>query len=243
MRLLNKTAIVTGAASGIGKGVAIAFNNEGANVVYADINDIEGFEPSDKAYFFKCDISRKEEVEELVREAASRFGTLDIIVNNAGICTQGGILETDDDTWQRTIGVNLSGTFYCMRAAARYMKENNVKGSIINISSILGKIGMPGTLSYCASKGGVTLMTRAAGLDLAPFGIRVNAIAPGCIETKMTQVVRENPEIMNMVIGNTPLGFFGQPLDIAYGAVYLASEESRFVTGEVLYIDGGWTAK
>jgi NAD(P)-dependent dehydrogenase (short-subunit alcohol dehydrogenase family) len=243
MRLLNKTAIVTGAASGIGKGIALAFSDEGANVVYSDINDIEGFEPSEKAHFIKCDVSKKEEVEKLVREAVLRFGTLDIMVNNAGVCMQGGILETDDDTWGRTIGVNLSGTFFCMRAAARYMKENNVKGSIINISSILGKIGMPGTLSYCASKGGVTLMTRAGGLDLAPFGIRVNAIAPGCIETKMTESLKDNPELMEIVLGNTPLGFFGQPKDIAYGAVYLASEESRFVTGEVLYVDGGWTAK
>lgn len=243
MRLDNKTAIVTGAASGIGKAIAVAFSNEGANVIYSDIDQMEGFVPTEKSDFIKCDVSNRDDVDSLVIATVSKFGGLDIMVNNAGIGSLGGIMETDDETWQKVLGVNLSGTFFGVRAAAKYMEENNVSGSIINMSSILGKVGFKGALPYCVSKGGVVQLTHAAALDLAEARVRVNAIAPGFIETKMTEPVRENEDFYNMVMSNTPMGHMGQPEDIASAAVYLASDESRYVTGEVLYVDGGWTAR
>lgn len=243
MRLKNKTAIVTGSSTGIGYAIAKAFNSEGANVVFSDINEIENFVANEKSSFIKCDVSKSEEIEYLISETISRFGSLDIMVNNAGIGSLGDIITTDNETWNKVIGVNLSGTFYGMRASAKYMKENMVNGSIINISSILGGVGFKGALAYCASKGGVVQLTHAGALDLADVKIRVNAIAPGFIETNMTKVVKENQQFNQLVTDNTPMKHMGKPEDIASTAVYLASDESKFTTGEVIYVDGGWMAR
>lgn len=243
MRLKNKTAIVTGSSTGIGYAIAKAFNSEGANVVFSDINEIENFVANEKSSFIKCDVSKSEEIEYLISETISRFGSLDIMVNNAGIGSLGDIITTDNETWNKVIGVNLSGTFYGMRASAKYMKENMVNGSIINISSILGGVGFKGALAYCASKGGVVQLTHAGALDLADVKIRVNAIAPGFIETNMTKVVKENKQFNDLVTDNTPMKHMGKPEDIASTAVYLASDESKFTTGEVIYVDGGWMAR
>ncbi|MDD5696854.1 MAG: SDR family NAD(P)-dependent oxidoreductase, partial [Candidatus Pacebacteria bacterium] len=140
MKLKGKTAIVTGSSSGIGKAIAEEFLKEGAFVVFSDINEAP-VSDKERAIFVKCDVSKKEEVENLIKQAVDKFGGLDIMVNNAGIGTTGGIVSTDDKTWEKTIAVNLSGVFFGLRAAAQYMKENNVKGSIINMTSILGTVG------------------------------------------------------------------------------------------------------
>ncbi|MFA7254075.1 MAG: SDR family oxidoreductase [Patescibacteria group bacterium] len=243
MRLKNKVAIVTGASSGIGKAIAEDFIKEGAKVVYSDINDPKDFTGTDKALFIKCDVSNSGEIKDLIKSTADKFGRIDIIVNNAGIGSLGGILDTDDETWHKTIEINLSGVFYGMREAAKYMKENKVKGSIINMSSILGKVGFAGSISYCASKGGIVQLTHAGALDLAPFEIRVNAIAPGFIETNMTKGVLENDQFNQLIKSSTPLGHVGNVEDIANAAIYLASDESEYTTGEIIYVDGGWTAK
>ena len=243
MRLKNKTAVVTGASSGLGYSIAKNFSAEGANVIYSDVNQMGNFDPKKNELFVECDVSKKEEVESLVSEAVSKFGSLDIMVNNAGIGSLGGIIDTDDETWSKVLAVNLSGVFYGTRAAAKYMKDNKVSGSIINMSSILGKVGFPGAMAYCVSKGGVVQLTHSAALDLAQDKIRVNAIAPGFIDTKMTEVVKTNKEFNDLVMSNTPMGHMGEPEDIAKAAVYLASDESKFVTGEILYVDGGWTAR
>ncbi len=242
MRMENKVAIVTGAASGIGKAIAEKYLAEGAQVVYADILDT--FEVnSDRAIYVKCDVSSSVQVDALISAATAKFGHLDVMVNNAGIGSLGGVLEADDDNWLKTINVNLSGVFYGVRAAARVMKEQGTKGSIINMSSILGKVGLAGAVSYCASKGGVVQLTHASALDLASLGIRVNAIAPGFITTGMTRDVLNNEAFSNMVKAGTPLGYVGEPNDIAHAALYLGSDESKYVTGEVIYVDGGWTAR
>ena len=243
MRLNNKTAVVTGSSKGIGYAIAKAFNDEGANVVFSDINEIENFVTNEKSSFVKCDVSKSDEVENLISETVSKFGTLDIMVNNAGIGSLGDIVSTDNDTWDKVLSVNLSGTFYGMRASAKYMKENMVNGSIINMSSILGRVGLNGALAYCASKGGVVQLTHAGALDLADANIRVNAIAPGFIETDMTKAVKENKEFNDLVMNNTPMGHMGKPEDIAKTAVYLASDEAKFTTGEIIYVDGGWMAR
>lgn len=245
MRLENKVAIVTGAASGIGKAIAEKYLAEGAKVVFSDVNGDASLVAAygDQALFIKCDVSRSAEVDSLIKAAVDKFGGLDIIVNNAGIGGLGGILEVSDGDWERTININLAGTMYGMRAAAGAMKKAGVKGSIINMSSILGKVGFAGSIAYCASKGGVVQLTQAGALDLAPLGIRVNAVAPGFIETAMTKDVLATKEFNELVISSTPLGYVGEVSDIASAAVYLASDESKYVTGHVLYVDGGWTVK
>lgn len=243
MRLEGKVAIVTGASSGIGLAIAEEFLIEGAKVIFSDINNFPKELPTENAFFQTADVSKVEDVENLIKLALEKFGRLDVMVNNAGIGTMGSALDTDDNTWQKTIDINLSGTFYGLRAAAKAMKDLGNGGSIINMSSILGKVGMNSTLAYCASKGGVVQMTHAAALDLAADKIRVNAIAPGFIKTAMTKGLEENKQFNDLIISSTPLGYFGEAQDIAKTAVFLASEESRYMTGEVVYVDGGWTAK
>lgn len=245
MRLENKIAVVTGAASGIGFAIAEKFISEGASVVFADLSGDESLVSKfgDKALFIKCDVSKSIEVENLINKTVEHFGRLDVMVNNAGVIGSGGILDVTDEGWNRTIGVNLTGTMFGMRAAAKVMRDKAVKGSIINISSIAGEIGFRGSADYCASKGGVIQLTRAGSLDLASYGIRVNAIAPGVIETNMTKNILAGKEFNDLMVSSTPLGHAGRPEDIAAAALYLASDEANYVTGSVMAVDGGWTAK
>lgn len=241
MKLENKVAIVTGACSGIGKAIAEEFLKEGASVVFSDINEIQV--NSEKALFVKCDVSKSEEVNNLIEKTIKKFERIDIMVNNAGIGTVGDVLSADDDSWNKIMSVNLSGVFFGMRAAGNKMKEMVIKGSIINMTSILGTVGFKGAIGYCAAKGGVNQLTKAGALDLACFGIRVNAIAPGFIKTQMTKGVQEDEKLKTFIESKTPLGYMGEPIDIAKGAVYLASEDSKYVTGNILYIDGGWISE
>ncbi len=245
MRLENKVAIVTGGASGIGKKIGEKFLDEGAKVVFSDISEDGSFTDNygENGIYMKCDVSSSEEVSRLVSETVEKFGKLDVMVNNAGIGDEQGVLNVTDENWKRIIGVNLSGTMYGMREAAKAMNEMDIDGSIINMSSILGKVGMNNALSYCASKGGVVQLTHAGALDLAKTGIRVNAVAPGFIKTKMTEGILEDEGFRSFIEGSTPKGHVGEVEDIAYAAVYLASDESKYVTGEVIYVDGGWTAR
>ncbi len=243
MKLENKVAIVTGAASGIGKAIADLFLSEGAKVVYSDISEGELKLDGKNAMFVKCDVSQSTEVDALVASAVAKFGGLDIMVNNAGVGSLGGVLETTDADWQKVIGINLSGVFYGARAAAKIMKERGTKGAIINMSSILGQVGFPGAFSYCVAKGGVVQLTHAAALDLAPNNIRINAIAPGFIATNMTKDALNDKNFNAVIMANTPLGHVGEASDIADAALYLASDTAKYVTGTVLYVDGGWTAR
>ncbi len=245
MRLKNKVAIVTGAASGIGQAVADLFVAEGAQVIYSDIlaeathlSLVEG-----QSFYVKSNVAERSEVLDLIKVCTEKFGRIDIMVNNAGIGTMGSILDVTDEVWEKTLKVNLNGVFYGSQLAAQVMKEKGIKGSIINISSILGTVGMAGTVAYCASKGGVVQLTHAASLDLAPLGIRINAVAPGFIATKMTAGVLEDEAFKQMVKTNTPLGYVGEPADIAAAVLYLASDEAKYVTGTVLHVDGAWTAR
>lgn len=245
MRLENKVAIVTGAASGIGKAIAEKFIKEGAKVVFSDVNGDEKLvaEFKDSALFIKCDVSKSADVNSLVAKTVEHFGKLDIMVNNAGIGGLGGTLDVTDEAWDKVIAINLSGTMFGMRAAASVMKKAATGGSIINMSSILGKVGFAGAIAYCASKGGVVQLTHASALDLASDKIRVNAVAPGFIETNMTKDILAMKAFNDLVISSTPLGHVGDVDDIASAALYLASDEAKYVTGEVVYVDGGWTAK
>lgn len=243
MRLENKVAVVTGASSGIGLAIADLFLAEGAKVVYSDLNEPKTPLSGANAVFVKCDVSKKDEVENLVKSAVAKFGRLDIMVNNAGIAALGGVMDVTDEAWDKTIAINLSGVLYGIRAASRVMKEQGTKGSIINMSSILGSVGFAGSIAYCAAKGGVVQLTHASALDLAPFNIRINAIAPGFIATNMTKDILNDKNFLDLVKANTPFGHVGEPSDIAYAALYLASAEAKYVTGTIIYVDGGWTAR
>lgn len=243
MKLENKVAVVTGAASGLGLAIADLFVAEGAKVVYADINEGDLKLDEANALFVKCDVSNSLEVDAVVKTAVDKFGHLDIMVNNAGIGSLGGITDITDEFWNKIMGINLSGVLYGSRAAARAMKAAQTKGVIINMSSILGTVGMPGATAYCATKGGVVQLTHAGALDLAPLGIRMNAIAPGFIVTNMTKDVLTDVNFKSMVEVNTPLGHPGESNDIAQAALYLASDDAKYVTGTVLHVDGGWTAR
>ncbi len=246
MKLKEKVAIVTGASSGIGLAIANTYIKEGAKVVLSDVNEEAGKkaaqELGENAVFFTCDVSDSKQVDTLVNFAIEKFGSLDIMVNNAGIGGLGGVTDASDEAWDKTIGINLSGVFYGCRAASKYMKEKGIKGSIINMASILGTVGMESAIAYCAAKGGVVQLTHAGALDVAKAGIRINAIAPGFIETAMTSDLLASP-FGDMVRSNTPLGYVGKPQDIASAALYLASDEASYVTGEVLHVDGGWRAR
>jgi NAD(P)-dependent dehydrogenase (short-subunit alcohol dehydrogenase family) len=250
----GRTALVTGASSGIGNAIAAAFAGEGANIVIADIrrepkldHEASVFEKIDDvggdATFVETDVSDDEEVAEAVETAVDTYGTLDILVNNAGIYHQFQVHETDDDVWNDIIDVNLSGSFNMAREALPELKRSDY-GKIINLSSIYGLVGGENSAAYCASKGGVSNLTRQMALDYAEDEINVNALAPGIIKTAQNHEWREtDEELLENWQNDTPWPRFGEPKDVADAAVFLASDESEFITGHVLSVDGGWTAR
>lgn len=242
-KLESKVAVVTGASSGLGRAMAEKFLAEGASVIFSDVNQIDVSQYGEKAMFFKCDVSKSEEVNALVVAAVDKFGRLDVMVNNAGIGTTGDVLTMTDEAWNKILGINLFGVFFGIRAAANAMKEKGIKGSIINTASILGAVGFRGAIGYCAAKGGVVQLTRASALELAPLGIRVNALAPGFIKTNMTKGVQDDKNVSGYIDMMTPLGHMGEPEDIANAAVYLASDDAKYTTGLIMFVDGGWTAQ
>ena len=248
MRLNNKTAIVTGARRGIGRAIALALAREGANVVVSDISQEDCRKVVDeieelgrKGLALKCDVNSSDDVEDMVKRAVAEFGRIDILVNNAGILTFKPFLELTDEDWDKTLNVNLKGQFLCARAAGRVMIENKW-GRIINIASISSGgcgIAFPLIAHYTASKGGVMALTEALALELTPQGVNVNAICPGAIDTDMVKGVKEGGQLAQ-VLARIPKGRLGQPEEIASLAVFLASEESDYISGAAIVIDGGW---
>lgn len=251
-RVEGKVALVTGAGSGLGAESARRLAREGAAVVLTDISADAGQAVADgiadaggKALFLTQNVADQARWAEVVAETLKAFGRLDVLVNNAGVAGGGPLLETTFEAWRQLMDINLDGVFLGMKAAAPVMVEAG-RGSIINLSSILGKVGSPGAPAYCASKGGVALLTKATALELAPFGVRVNSVHPGFIETPMVagalRDVENANEMRDMIISRHALGRLGVPREIADGIVFLASDESSFMTGAELVIDGGYTA-
>ncbi len=252
MNLSNKVTIVTGARRGMGRTHALALAKMGAKVVVSDISlkDCEKVVKEIKkmdgeALAVKCDISQKKEIEEMVEKTVEKFGKIDVLINNAGICQRKPFLELTEEEWDKTIDINLKGYFLCSQAVAKEMAKQKSGGAIVNIASVaMGQVGMGfKTLShYCASKGGIVAMTEAIALELAPYNIRVNAVAPGRIDTLMDDTLKQDPKTMEGILSQIPLHRVGKPEEISNLVVFLASDESSYMTGSTVVIDGGWLA-
>jgi 3-oxoacyl-[acyl-carrier protein] reductase len=222
--LKGKTAAVTGAATGIGRATAELFEKAGAKVARIDIVAGPGIIEGDVAD------------EAAMEKAFEKIGPLDILVNNAGVTRDGLLARMSDEDWHVVIETNLTGVFHTCRAAARGMMKRR-SGSIVNISSIVGVHGNPGQTNYSASKAGIIGFTKALARELGNRGVRANVVAPGYVDTRLTQVIAE--EMKQLMLANTPLGRFGEPEDIAGAVRFLCSEQASFITGEVLLVDGG----
>ena len=251
-RVKGKVAIVTGGAGGLGKAHASLLAKEGAKVVVTDMDEAQGKRVADEinkqggeAIFIKHDVSSETDWTRVIRETLERFGKLDILVNNAGVNVWKKIEDTSLDEWRWLMSINLDGVFLGTKYAMGAMKKSG-GGSIINISSVAGMIGTLDTSAYHASKGGVRIFTKAAALECSKAGydynIRVNSVHPGVIKTPMVEGLMNDEEKRKTALSWHPIGRFGEPEDIAYGVLYLASDESKFITGTELVIDGGWTA-
>lgn len=249
-RLKNKVAIITGGTLGIGYAIAEMFVKEGAKVAITGRNEDRGREAADAinkeypntAKFIKQDVSDPERWPEVFEETEKDFGQVTTLINNAGIAIGKSIEDTTTEEWKKVLSIDLDGVFYGMREGIKQMKNKNIGASIVNMSSIEGLVGDPDLGAYNASKGGVRMMSKSAALDCAlkDYGIRVNSVHPGYIQTTMVK-----PDFVKAMSqrSKTPMGHLGKPKDVAYAAVYLASDESEFTTGSELVVDGGYTAQ
>jgi 3-oxoacyl-[acyl-carrier protein] reductase len=244
MKLDGKSAIVTGASRGIGREIALELARQGANVAVnysgseAKANEtVEEIKALGRdAFAVKADVSDSEAVTAMMKETIERFGSIDILVNNAGITRDNLLMRMKEEEWDEVISINLKGVFLCTKAATRQMMKQR-SGRIINVSSIVGVSGNPGQANYVAAKAGVIGLTKTSAKELASRGITVNAIAPGFISTDMTDKLNE--EVKEQMLSGIPLGRLGDPSDIAKVALFLASEDSRYMTGQTLHVDGG----
>ncbi|MEC9446379.1 MAG: glucose 1-dehydrogenase [Chloroflexota bacterium] len=247
MRLENKVAIISGGSRGMGAVEAALFVQQGAKVLVGDVRDDEGRALVEKigadAVYAHLDVTSEDDWAAAVKKVTDRYGKLDILVNNAGVSARGTIEETSVEDWDRVMGINAKGVFLGTRAAIPEMRKAG-GGSIVNISSQLGLVGMAeSSPQYQSSKGAVRIFTKSAAIQYAPEGIRVNSVHPGPIVTPMTEARRSDSAVQQVMVSRIPLGRYGESEDVAYGVLYLASDESSFVTGGELVIDGGWTAQ
>lgn len=244
MNLNNKVALITGGSRGIGKEIALELGRNGVNIVISYVNNMEKatavideiISYGVKAMAVCADVSVEEDVLHMIKTVEEEFGTIDILVNNAGITKDNLIIRMKEEDWDSVMDVNLKGTFLCTKAVSRIMMKKRY-GKIINITSVVGIMGNAGQSNYSASKAGVIGFTKSMAKELASRGIRVNAIAPGFIETDMTEVLKD--EIKDTMLKAIPLNSFGNPKDIANLVVFLASERSDYITGQIINVDGG----
>ena len=252
VRLDGRVALVTGSSSGIGRAIAVLFAKEGADLVICDLQP-ESRLPEEvpdtedvvrvhgrRVSFHRCDVASENDVEVLFGAVKRIYGRLDILVNCAGIFIRNAIVDVSLEEWNRVVAVNLTGYYMTIRAAIPLLLQSGAP-SIVNISSIHGRVGTGTAATYAASKGGVENLTRQVAVDYGSRGIRCNAVAPGTIKTAMSQPFRSNPEILREYEKRTLLPRLGEPDDVAFAALYLAGPESSFVTGHSLVVDGGWT--
>ncbi len=244
MLLKDEVAIITGAARGIGRSIAEKFASQGANLAIIDVN-LEAAEQTAgelarqygvKTMAARTDVSNAEDVDAMVKKVLDTFGRIDILVNNAGVTRDNLMLRMKDEEWDLVININLKGVFVCTRSVVRHMAKAR-KGNIINIASVVGQMGNAGQANYTASKGGVIALTKTTAREFAGRNVRVNAVAPGFINTAMTEVLSE--QVKTEMLRQVPLDRMGEPEDIANGCLFLASGMSAYITGHVLAINGG----
>lgn len=248
--LTGKSAIITGGSKGLGFSMAAGLASAGAGVMLVNRNKEEGESAATalqkmfgkKVVSFAADITQQDQTLEMVKAAINAFGKIDILINSAGINIRGAIDEVSPEDFQKVMNVNVNGTWLCNRAVTPHMKQNKT-GRIINLASTLGLIGLANRTPYTSSKGAVVQMTRALGLELAPFNIMVNAICPGPFLTDMNLTIAETEEGKKLVVGATALGRWAELREIQGAAIFLSSDASSYVTGSMLVVDGGWTAK
>ncbi|MEO0455293.1 MAG: glucose 1-dehydrogenase [Cyanobacteria bacterium P01_A01_bin.114] len=261
MSLSGKVALVTGSSQGIGKEIAIRLAKEGAKVVInyrshpegadaavkeiqalgGDCHPAEGYCNQDRGYSVGADLGMVDDVRRLVTDSIEHFGQLDILVNNAGIEKHAPFWEVTEKDYDAVLNVNLKGVFFAAQAVANHLIETQRPGKIINISSVHEDLPFPNFAAYCASKGGLKTLTRDLSVELAPYGITVNNVAPGAIETPINTNLLNDPEKLNALLKNIPLGRLGQPGDVAGLVAFLASDETGYITGSTLFVDGGLT--
>jgi NAD(P)-dependent dehydrogenase (short-subunit alcohol dehydrogenase family) len=242
-RVGDQVAIVTGAARGIGLACARRFLAEGAKVILTDIDEKEGATAAKAlgadVHFVHCDVGSAKDVAALIAEARKKFGGIDILVNNAGIVHGADFLELAEADFDRVLRVNLKGAFLVAQAVAKSMTAQKKKGAIVNMASINSRVAIGNQIPYSVSKGGLLQLTRAMALSLAKHGIRVNAIGPGSIMTDMLKSVANDKEAKRRILSRTPLGRIGTPEEVASVAAFLASDDASYITGEIIYVDGG----
>jgi glucose 1-dehydrogenase len=249
MRLEGKIAIVTGSSQGIGRGIAKRFAQEGASVV---INCSRNIEPArealaeveaagGKGLIVKANLRDARDVRSLVEQSIAHFGRVDILVNNAGVEKHAAFWDVTEEDYDTVLDVNLKGVFFATQALVRHLRATNRRGKVVNISSVHEELPFPNFAAYCASKGGVKMLTRNLAIELAPLGITINAVAPGAIETPINRALLNDPKKLGPLLEQIPLRRLGQPEDVAAVALFLASSEADYVTGSTYFVDGGLT--
>ncbi len=246
--MTDEVVIVTGSGRGIGRAIALDFAKSGANLVLVDL-DVETLDSvrdetsalGVEVMIRRTDVSQKSEVDKMVNDVVRGFKRVDVLVNNAGIIIRKPMEEYAEDDWDRVIDVNLKGVFNFCHAVSKTMIAQRY-GRIVNIASIMGDRALPPRASYCASKGGIIALTKDLAAEWAKYGITVNAISPGWVETELTKNYFVQEEVRSLLLSRIPIGRFGQPEEIAHMALFLASKKSGYITGQNFYVDGGWSA-
>lgn len=247
MKLKDKIALVTGSSRGIGRAVALAYAKEGAKVVVNYTSNekaakevVEAIDKMDsQAIAVKADVAKKTEAERLVQAGIDQFGRIDILVNNAGFGRPAMMLKMEEDQWDQVIDIHLKGAFLCAQAAGRHMKEQK-SGKIINVSSVAGLVGTVGQINYSAAKGGVLSMTKSMARELARYNVCVNVISLGIVATDMSEKIRSDEKLSEIYMNRILLKRFAEPDDISPAFVFFASDESNYITGQLLCVDGGY---
>ena len=247
MRLKEKVALVTGSSRGVGRAIALAYAKEGASVVVNYTSNQKAGEEvvevikekGGRAILFKADVAKAAEAEALVQKGIEEFGSLDILVNNAGFSRPAMLLKMSEDQWDQVLDIHLKGAFLCSQFAARHMKEQN-KGKIINVTSVAGIVGTVGQINYSAAKGGLLSFTKSAARELARYNICVNVICLGIVATDMTEKIRTDEKLKEIYMNRILLKRFAEPDDISPAFVFLGSDDSSYITGQLLCVDGGY---
>jgi len=245
-RLEGKAAVVTGGGRGIGRAICAAFAKEGADVIvnYASkdqaAQEVVGMiqEMGRKAIAVKGNVAIKADVERIIQSAIENFGKIDILVNNAGVSKPNMLYKMTEEQWDEVIDIQLKGPFLCTQVASKYMMERK-SGKIINVTSSAGLWGTKGQINYSAAKGGIVALTKSAARELAGYGITVNVVQPGYVSTEMTEKIRTDPKLREIYTGRILLGRFAEPEEVAHTFVFLASDESNYITGQLICVDGG----